>query len=525
MEATCEYVGCKRKKTRSGRCILHLDRKNASEAKEFDLSLQAEIKRMQEDATLDMIDLSEFRFPEPTYKFPSETRFKKAISFSGVVFEGKVDFSGIEFQGPATFDYAKFLGDATFDSAKFLEKATFESARFDGIATFSESEFSGEATFFQCRFTHGVEFQYAKFSGSAVFNYAQFSGFAWFIDTKFSGSSAFNYAQFSCITSFAGSEFSDNVLFGYAKFSDLVSFNNAKFSGAASFDYAKFSGPVNFDDAKFLGFATFLESEFLSDATFFQSEFSGDTSFHGLKVSSLMTFRATIFQTRNDQILFLPIKPYTRFDEIKVGPRGEVRFEGGVCMSRVSLHYTDTRRFSFLDVKWGRIDGRASIMEHGILKKQKEPTITPEHVHQIYVGLRRNLEHGAGRYPEAGDFFINEKEMRKLILQERRRWPPAENLPEWLILKIYGGLALYGESIMRPIFWSVLVVFTFWLLRAFFFRLQLTDAKSYLDFLMESMMAFFQMRSEPGVDILERLISVPILGSLFIALKRKFERR
>jgi len=169
-------------------------------------------------------------------------------------------------------------------------------------------------------------------------------------------------------------------------------------------------------------------------------------------------------------------------------------------------------------------------MEHGILEERKQrsrvlPDITPEHVQQIYVRLRRNLERSAGRYPEAGDFFINEKEMRTQILQERNKWPRLENLPEWFILKVYKWLALYGESIMLPVYWGLVAVIGLWPLRAFSFRLQTTDAKPYLDFLTESVMAFFQMRSELGLDILERLISVPILGSLFIALKRKFERR
>jgi len=178
--------------------------------------------------------------------------------------------------------------------------------------------------------------------------------------------------------------------------------------------------------------------------------------------------------------------------------------------------------------------GRASIMEHGILEERKRssknaemilPDMTPEHVQQIYVRLRRNLERSAGRYPEAGDFFINEKKMRELILQEGRTWPRAGNLPEWLILKVYGWLALYGESIMRPVFWSVVTIVVLAALRMVSLNLQTIDVRRFLDFLMESVMVFFQMRSEPGLDGLERLISVPILGSLFIVLKREFERR
>jgi len=482
-------------------CIFHLPDKNPSEAEEFNSSLLAEIKKMQEDVTIEMINLSGFRFPRPAYKFPTGTRFEKEINFSRAVFEGEADFSEYKFLHPATFDQAKFLGKLSFYRAKFSDVASFDQAEFFGDAAFQRSEFSGATSF----------------------DYAKFSAGAYFFATKFSGSASFSMVKFSIETFFDRAEFSHEAYFFGSEFSDYASVSDARFFGFTMFDNAKFLGAAEFD-----------RTEFVGDATFVNCEFSGNTCFLRSKVASIVTFRSTIFQTTDDQILSSSIKQYTRFREIKVDPPGEVRFEGGVCMSRVSLHYADLRRISFLDVKWGRLGDRASIMEHGILEERKRrskdeemilPDLTPEHVQQIYVRLRRNLERGAGRYPEAGDFFINEKEMRKLILQQGRRLPLAENLPEWIILKLYGALALYGESIMLPVFWSVVAILGFTALKIVSFRLQTTDAKPYLDFLMESVMAFFQMRSEPGLDILERLISVPILGSLFIVLKRKFERR
>jgi len=511
MEATCGYAGCRREVARDGMCIFHLPNKNLQERLKFKAYLLGEIARMQKDSALRMIDLSGFRFPEPAYKFPAGTRFEKAINFREVVFEGQAEFSGSVFLGPAVFDQTKFSGNATFDGV-----------RLSNVASFVECEFSSNATFSNSEFSTSAEFGLAKFSGNAVFSNAKFSGNAIFSGTKFSAYAAFRETKFLAYSSFEGVEFS-----GFADFA------KSKFSGQAEFLYAKFSAFATFDEAEFLDDVFFDVVEFLGDVSFDSAKFSGMASFYNSKIAGTTTFRATLFQTKNDQILASPIKQHTIFEKINVDTSGEVRFEGGICMSRVSLHHADIRRFSFLDVKWGRLGGRASIMEHGMLKEPKRlskdaeilPDVAPEHVQHIYVRLRRNLERGAGRYPEAGDFFINEKEMRKLILQEGRRWPRLENLPEWVILKVYGGLALYGESIMRPIFWIAVTVFAFTTLKIVSFRLQTADAKPYLDFLMESVMAFFQMRSEPGLDALERLISVPILGSLFIALKRKFERR
>jgi len=479
-ESACQYKGCGRKVARDGMCIFHLPDKNPSEAEEFDSLVLAEISRIHKDESLHFIDLGGFRFPRPIYKFPTGIIFEKPIDFTAALFEGQADFSGSEFMSGANFGYAIFS-----------EKASFDRVIFHHAADFLGSQFLRDAVFTNSVFSRYPNFSHAKFSGDADFS--------------------------------------------NTRFLDLTFFINSEFLGSVSFVDVKFSGRVIFEKAKFSGWSTsFFGSEFLGDSDFFESKFSSHAVFNRSKVASLVTFRSTIFQTTDDQILSSPIDRYTHFEEIKVDAQGEVRFEGGICMSRVSLHNADVRRFNFLDVKWGRLGDRASIVEHAILEERKKlsadekkglPDITPEHIQQIYVRLRRNLERSAGRYPEAGDFFINEKEMRKLILQEKTGWPPARNLAEWIILKLYGWLALYGESIMRPIFWIVVTVFAFAALKIVFFRIQTTDAKPYLDFLMESVMAFFQMRSEPGLDILERLISVPILGSLFIALKRKFERR
>jgi len=509
-EATCQYEGCKRKIARDSKCIFHLPNKNPRERLEFKASLPSEIKRIQKDSTERTIALSGFQFPGPAYKFPTATKFEKEVNFSDVAFEGDVDFSRCEFLDYVTFEYAKFSGKASFEGAKFLGFAIFVQSEFLSEASFVNSEFLNVAGFDLAKFSHGAKFSNAKFHGEVSFSEAKLSDYVLFINTEFLGRVFFDGSEFSDHASFLGSKFLGDAYFSDAKF------------GTAIFDVAKFSGDVFFE-----------RTEFSGDAFFDSTEFSGLASFFSSKVAGILTFKATVFQTKDVEISSSPIKQFTIFEEINVNPRGEVRFEGGICMSRVSLHYTDIRRFSFIDVKWGRLGGRASVMEHGILKEGKRdstdaevlPQVSPEHVQQIYVRLRRNLERGAGRYPEAGDFFINEKEMRTLILQEGRRWPRLENLPEWGVLKVYGWLALYGESIMLPIYWSLVAVVGLWPLRALSFRLQTVDAKPYLNFLMESVMAFFQMRSEPGLDILERLISVPILGSLFIALKRKFERR
>jgi hypothetical protein len=88
----------------------------------------------------------------------------------------------------------------------------------------------------------------------------------------------------------------------------------------------------------------------------------------------------------------------------------------------------------------------------------------------------------------------------------------------------YKYLGYCGESTIYPAIWAAGTILFFSLLN------QLTQASSwsvdgYLKSLTNSIATFFQLRSETTFDIFERLLSVPILGLFFMALKRKFERR
>jgi len=117
-ESACQYKGCGRKVARDGKCIFHLQDKDSGEAKEFNSLLSAEIKRMQQDATLPAIDFRGFRFPRPAYKF-GKTRFEKEIDFTETVFEGNAYFFASTFPKGALFDKAEFRGNAVFWGDEF----------------------------------------------------------------------------------------------------------------------------------------------------------------------------------------------------------------------------------------------------------------------------------------------------------------------------------------------------------------------------------------------------------------------
>jgi hypothetical protein len=101
---------------------------------------------------------------------------------------------------------------------------------------------------------------------------------------------------------------------------------------------------------------------------------------------------------------------------------------------------------------------------------------------------------------------------------------------------IYKYFALYGESALLPLFvWTPSIIFVFTLLRYVFEICSVEfqgDAMSLQqsectigDPVIDSLASYFQFpKSQNALDTLERMISIPFLGTAFIALRRKFER-
>jgi hypothetical protein len=95
---------------------------------------------------------------------------------------------------------------------------------------------------------------------------------------------------------------------------------------------------------------------------------------------------------------------------------------------------------------------------------------------------------------------------------------------EKFVMTVYEVLCLYGESYSRTITIEALTIILFAVLRTYLSPTLTID--SFLDSLKISTAVFFQIYFDSSwLTILERLISIPILGTLYIALRRKLERR
>jgi hypothetical protein len=545
----CNYPHCGREEKRDQRCIFHLQNKTAEEVEEFYAELAQHKKKSEEDPSVKEMNFQGFFFPQ--YKF-QHGHFGKTAIFNGAIFSGSASFDDVTFSGFASFDDVTFSEDADFMGAKFNSLASFTNAIFSENAWFGQAKFGSDVAFFGAKFgalawfgdaafSRYAFFQHAVFGGETSFNGATFGHTAWFADAAFGRKTSFNGVRFSDYAFFLGAAFSGQASFSDAAFGNMVAFNGAAFSGQVSFEDVKFGPDTSFADAKFGSDVSFADAKF-KNVFFRKTKLCGNANleaeFYGLAV-----FERVIFQ--RDTIESSDLAPATRgnidlpvtsFDGAYVSERAEIRFiqhreynadldvERNFGVDRVSFLNVNLERFNFQQVEWGTFHGRRAVVEEVLMGRPPFEDVTPEQVRQLCGRLRANQEK-AFRYAEAGDFFIGEMDMRRRWLQDKG-W---RALPERLLLWLFSGLSRYGESISRPILAGLIIVFGLAALRLVLrepSEWQLYQSLSIEESLVRSLASFFQLRSTTlWTDVLERIVSIPILGVLFIALRRKLERR
>jgi hypothetical protein len=221
--------------------------------------------------------------------------------------------------------------------------------------------------------------------------------------------------------------------------------------------------------------------------------------------------------------------------------------KGRISMKTVSFDMPDMTFVQFVNVEWDRkgigigplrLD-RIVVYDEKLIE-EGEGHRDYERLARIYWGLRRNYERN-GRYAEAGDFYISEMEMRRLQIAppppKKGRRPTVWDIIRWTVLSwgwwrrnllsplaIYKYLSLYGESYVLASLWIFITVLLFTFLRAHL-PSQGGQSTGLLDNLARSIFALFQLRGEETIDNIERIIGAILAGNLFIALRRRLERR
>jgi uncharacterized protein YjbI with pentapeptide repeats len=487
---------CGRDVLRDGLCIFHLAGKDAAEISQFKKALleylDESIKREQDE-----IDFTEFVFQDYV-QFSSQTspkHYRQKLIFEHAKIEGSLSFAYAVFTGEVVFASACFSGSGILD----LSFTVFdESSRL----VLSEAHLSGQSSvsLFKATFlrnSKGPNFTRAVFMDKASISLSR--------------------GKFECaLLDFTKAVFQDESV-------ALLSF--ARFVGAR----------LNFASVVFRDKATLeIMTTAMHDAEvyFLNASFESASRF-SLTYTNLYAGTTLDF---SDAVLGEGSFQWVRIDKDVKVTFGSFSRAHPQDLSEVSFLHTDVRQIEFGNVKWGASPQGSVVDEHFLEERDGPPY---QAVVTLYRRLRKNYELQL-RYSEASSFFIREMELLRTkpshmgdALFSRTRF--AAWLRSWVSIgAVYYILAKYGEDYIWTIAWSITSIFLIYPLVRLTMQCSNTCSQIYCVMsnysvaVQKAVRLFFQVFELPNLDFTDtifRLWSALLLAVLFIALKRKFERR
>jgi uncharacterized protein YjbI with pentapeptide repeats len=513
----------------------------------------------------------------------SGAKFPEGAIFGGATFSGGADFAGAEFLGKADFSDAKFSGETHFDAAVFPnEVADFSRAEFSGVTYFSKVQFSGQANFSLAQLNGRASFFRAEFNGETDFTRAHFKEqqLVSFSHAQFNGEKVnFSEAHFSGRANFSHAQFKRAQFFN-VDFKDEVEFFDVEFPLKDNkfylFDWNYIiteQGKPTLSD--FLSDSLKLQSRPMKENLRTKTNEDGKTisiSWHeedsepNSPPASLQY--AFVLKEKNSCAVLKPTSKNSRMNKmqsyefiaekqddnsIKIYKqdipikfnystfRKRARFSGEpdkpLELGYVSFVGVDMSNIEFSNVNWNTknekllrikdIITRNVIVDEEYLNRNN---YNYEEVSRVYNQLRKNYEIRL-LFNEASHFFIGEMEAIRKSLLGKKGGRKLQSIP----YLIYKWLALYGESISLPlVIWTPILIGIFVAARIALGACSIPNHEScsIFDKAIDSFAAYFQFpRSSAmsnieanNLDIIERIVSVPVLGTAFVALRRKFER-
>ncbi len=432
-------------------------------------------------------------FADAEFQLPAKfgrAHFQGDVSFEGAKFQGQAIFDDAVFDGAAIFDRAEFLKErngplshgAKFQRTRFIDKAEFRSAVFIGTADFSKVQFAGSARFDEARFTADAMFENAVFSasasynasqflGNAAFKGSQFTGEARFAEASFKGECAFEQSQFWGDASFRDARFEKDALFagmrveGSARFRGGIfatgaNFSESRLSGQADFSGAAFGGPANFSAAQFIGGGLWIGCRFLDTASFPGTVLSKNSSFKDTQFASEAIFREAQFSA---PVSFASCRFDSTADFSAVQSRVAFVLAGADFKhvpSFLETSFHEPPRVDHMLVadplkrfhNWklaGVADPRGPFFK--LMKVCSDPDASAK-----FRRLKKLASEAHDQTREL-EFFAQE-------LRCRRFWydkPFGEGLARFWLGWLYGGMANYGRSLLRPAIIWVFSIFLF----------------------------------------------------------------
>jgi uncharacterized protein YjbI with pentapeptide repeats len=362
-------------------------------------------------------------------------------------------------------------------------------------AYFNNSIFHGKIHLSGATFSQGVYFLGATFSEGVYFTEAKFTKGA-----NFSGATFREEARFTRAT------FTEPAYFRRAMFAQEVDFGRAKFNKGASFIHATFTKRADFSGATFNQKAIFVATTFNEEAAFTNATFTKMARFRSLRaVKNALVDHSPILVFEN---VTLDDPKHVHFD----------RFD----LSNTSFVATDVSQISIGEKATWHLNKK--LLDE---RRAEKGDFTHEKAATVCRRFRQNLECRL-RYNEAGHFFVREMDIKRRNVKTKSR------ALRWLRTNVFSALAWYryfsnyGESYQRIIPWIIFTPLT-----AAFLTTVLTTpiscptqlASNLQNYIKNYLYAFFQLKSDNYAELSVRILSLLLMGQLYIALRRQFERR
>lgn len=481
--------------------------------------------------------------------FKSNTRNYWHVQFNGVADFNHADFqtslyflSKSSFNNLAKFSYTTFRDQVSFRNVSFSGKTYFAKAHFMRQADFAMAKFN-DVSFNNVNFDDEVEFAYVTFD-QTDFIYCTFKDLSSFFQAQFIGPSKFHHVTFIGKTIFDEAKLT-NVIYDESEFNE-VSYIKSIFPALSELLFDWYDSPGNIQQRLGDFIAPYIKEELINIQIPFLSgneiRLSSENNPTLLVCKLGMGSRVDIYLNGtklpmrisavrklnhlyiykvnriNKEVTNIPV----RFDHCTF--RDKVRLVGEpgekLDLSLVSFRGVDLSNFEFHNVEFLRTKMRRVVIDEKFLKQNNNF----EEVSRIYNQLRKNYEDILA-FNEASNFFIGEMDVTRRYLASSSTKGKVSSIGYFL----YKIVSLYGESAFLPLLiWTPALIFIFTLLRFDHGICSTMKDGSCLvaDYFFDSLAAFFQIpRSTETFDIVERIVSAPILGSAFIAVRRMFERK
>ncbi len=400
-------------------------------------------------------------------------------------------------------------------ASRFTENVYFNETTFNGVTQFERNEFLKDAIFERCEFIDNVSFTYSKFHNTTNFNESFFKREVLFLSVKFLGKIEFVFSKF------------DKGSFSLSNFHE-AEFIQCHFIQDTDFKLSKFNRNVIFQQCNFENFADFSESMFGDEAIFANNSFTKQAKFRKLKF------------TNEELISFYGDLSTISFLETNVS---KIHFGDDVIWEK---QYSEQKNIiDKLKVYLNKLkdfNRKFVVQDEQIIEVKSEYGIRLETVLNIYRNLRENFDKKM-RYDDAGQFFIREMELKrkfkKKISNSSSKLLTEQKNPFLRIFSVLGFYYLvgkYGESYYRPL--KIIIpgllfsMLYFWSLG--FSNFNLIYESQFGDLAMNksiirTISAFFPFYGFGThlalSDLLLRIALLPLMGALFIALRRKLERK